>query len=378
MKFSNNLLSGLNRRPMGKKYRHPWQVIHLDLPLLIGLAILVCIGFIILYSAGNEHKSIVVSQLVHFGIACIFMLIVAQIPPWLLEKWAPWFYLISLALLFAVLITGHIAKGAERWLSIGGFRFQPSELMKLAIPMMLAWYFQRRDLHPNWLDLLVTGVLILVPALLVAKQPDLGTAIILVFSGACTLIFAGLSWRFIGGGIGLLMIGTPILWHFMKAYQKQRILTFLSPERDPLGTGYHIIQSKIAIGSGGFWGKGWLHGTQSHLHFLPEHTTDFIFAVSSEEFGFIGCFILLAIFIGITMRGLYISSQCPDNFSRLLAATLSLMFFISAFINMGMVSGILPVVGVPLPLISYSGTSMLTLLTSFGILMSLYGHRRLF
>jgi rod shape determining protein RodA len=378
MDINTTLSRTLNRRPLGRRYRHWWQLLHLDLPLLIGLLLLMGLSFIILYSASNQEMGMVLSQFAHFVLALIIMVIIAQIPPNLLERWAPWFYGISLFLLIIVLGLGHVAKGAQRWLGVGGFRFQPSELMKLAIPLMLAWYYQQKTLPPTTRDLGISALIILIPAALVAKQPDLGTAIILALSGGCMLLFAGIRRRVILSILAIMLVGAPLLWHFMKTYQRERVLTFLSPERNPLGAGYHIIQSKIAIGSGGFWGEGWLHGTQAHLHFLPEHATDFIFAVSSEEFGLFGCFLLLTAFTFISFRGFYIASQSMSTFSRLLAATLSLMFFLSAFINMGMVSGILPVVGLPLPLISYSGTSMLTLLASFGILMSLGGHQKLF
>jgi rod shape determining protein RodA len=378
MDFNNQLSRLLKRRPLGRQYRQLWQILHLDLPLLIALGVLVGLGFIVLYSASNQSLHMVISQFFHLLVAVVIMILVAQLPPWWLERWAPWFYGISLLLLLAVLGLGHIAKGAQRWLSIGGFRFQPSELMKLAIPMMLAWYYQQRRLPPSKRDLIISAAIILIPAVLVAKQPDLGTAIVLACAGGAILLFAGISWRLLLGLFGFILVATPVLWHFMKPYQQQRILTFFSPELDPRGAGYHIIQSKIAIGSGGFFGKGWLHGTQAHLHFLPEHATDFIFAVSSEEFGFIGCVLLIAAFVAITLRGLWIAGEANDTFSRLLAGSLALMFFISAFINMGMVTGIMPVVGLPLPLVSYSGTSMLTLLASFGILMSIHGHRRLF
>lgn len=378
MNINSTLSRTLKRRPLGKQYRYWWQLLHLDLPLLISLALLMLLSFIILYSASNQEIGVVISQLIHFILALGIMILIAQIPPNLLERWTPWFYGISLFLLFIVLGLGHVAKGAQRWLAIGGFRFQPSELMKLAIPMMLAWYYQQKSLPPTLKDLSISALITLIPAILVAKQPDLGTGIILALSGACILLFAGLRLRFIlGVFMGLLVTG-PLIWHFMKTYQRERVLTFLSPERNPLGAGYHIIQSKIAIGSGGFWGEGWLHGTQAHLHFLPEHATDFIFAVSSEEFGFWGCLLLLVFFTFITFRSFYIAAQSTSTFTRLLGASLALMFFLSAFINMGMVSGILPVVGLPLPLISYSGTSMLTLLASFGILMSIGGHRKLF
>jgi len=249
--------------------------------------------------------------------------------------------------------------------------------MRIAIPMMLAWYFSQKELPPTGKDLLISAAIIFIPAMITAKEPDLGSAIIIASGGLCVLLFAGIRWRVIFGLMILTSAAAPFIWHFMHGYQKQRVLTFLNPNRDPLGTGYHIIQSKIAIGSGGIFGKGWLHGTQSHLHFLPEHATDFIFAVSGEELGLIGCSILLLIYLLIVSRCLYIASQAQDTFTRLLAGGLSLLFFISVFVNMGMVTGILPVVGLPLPLISYGGSSMLTILASFGILMSIHGHKKL-
>lgn len=375
---TNRLQYTLGRRPIGKQYRRPWQVLHLDPLLLPALSALIIYGLFVLYSAGNEHRSLVISQVIHFIMAITVMIAVAQISPQWLMRWTPWFYALSLVLLFVVLLTGHAAKGAERWINLAGFRFQPSELAKLSIPMMLAWYYDRRHLPVTFSDLLISAAIILVPTAMVMKQPDLGTAIIIMLSGACILLFAGIHWRWIVGMIIAMIACLPLLWHFMHAYQRQRVLTFLSPERDPLGAGYHIIQSKIAIGSGGLMGKGWLHGTQSHLHFLPEHTTDFIFSVSAEEFGLIGACLLMLIYFLISCRGLYIASQAKRKFSRLLASSLSLIFFLAAFINMGMVSGILPVVGVPLPLVSYSGTSMMTLLAGFGIIMSIYGHQPLF
>ncbi|MEM9243763.1 MAG: rod shape-determining protein RodA [Pseudomonadota bacterium] len=378
MSLNANLQYLLRRRPLGKQYRSLWQVLHLDLALIISLSILIILGFFILYSAGNQHKSIIISQAIHLSMAIIVMVILAQISPNQLLRWTPLFYLLSLFLLFIVLLSGHTAKGAERWLNVAGFRFQPSELAKIAVPMMLAWYYNYRVLPPTLKDLVVSVAIIFIPALLVAKQPDLGTGIIIILSGACILLFAGILWRIIIGLFVMILAMLPVLWHVMKPYQKQRVFTFLSPERDPLGSGYHIIQSKIAIGSGGLWGKGWLHGTQAHLHFLPEHTTDFIFSVSAEEFGLLGSVILIALYLLITGRGLYIASQATNNFTRLLAASISLMFFLAAFINMAMVSGILPVVGVPLPLVSYSGTSLMTLLAGFGILMSIHGHKRLY
>ena len=353
------------------------QRFHIDLPLLSSLLALIVSGLIVLYSASNQNISMMLQQIIRLIIALIIMFIFAQIPPEKYRLWAPWLFLTGSLLLVTVLIIGHIGKGAQRWLDLGMFQLQPAEIMKLAIPLGLAWYLSVKPLPPSLKSTIVCSLMILFPALLTAKQPDLGTAIILVTAGACVLFLSGISWRLIITVISLVVICLPLGWHFMHTYQQQRVLTFLNPERDPLGAGYHIIQSKIAIGSGGLLGKGWLHGTQSHLHFLPEHATDFIFSVCSEEFGLIGIMVLIAIYLFISGRGLYISFQAQDNFTRLLAGSLSLSFFISMFINIGMVSGILPVVGVPLPLVSYGGSSMVTILASFGILMSIQTHRKL-
>ncbi|OGT32071.1 MAG: rod shape-determining protein RodA [Gammaproteobacteria bacterium RIFCSPHIGHO2_12_FULL_35_23] len=365
------------KREVGTRYRTFLQLLHVDLFLLITLLLVILFGFFILYSAGNEHIKIIIHQIMHILGALLVMLLLAQIPPWIYERWSPGFYAFSLITLLAVLIMGKMSLGAQRWLSLGIIRFQPSELMKLAIPMLLAWFFANRELPPKMKDIGTALLIIFIPAAITMKEPDLGSAIILIASGGCILLLAGLSWRLILSIIGLVIIATPFLWHFMHGYQKQRILTFLNPERDPLGAGYHIIQSKIAIGSGGFLGKGWLQGTQSHLHFLPEHTTDFIFAVSGEEFGFIGCTALLILYLIIVGRCLSIALKAQNTYTRLLAGSLGFLFFISVFINMGMVIGLLPVVGLPLPLVSYGGTSMITILASFGILMSIHGHKNL-
>jgi len=351
--------------------------LHLDLPLLIAMLALLLIGLVVLYSAGNQSLAIIDRQLIHILIASIIMFIVAQVPPTAWQRWAPWIYGFSLFFLIAVLIMGHIGKGAQRWLSLGGFRFQPAEFMKFAIPLLLAWYYNKIYLPLSLKSVLISALIIFVPVILTAKQPDLGTAILLLATGASVLFFAGLSVRFILS-MGLLFVtGLPLLWLVMHDYQRQRVLTFLNPERDPLGAGYHIIQSKIAIGSGGFFGRGWLNGTQSHLHFLPEHTTDFIFAVCSEEFGFTGNIILISLYMFIVMRGLYIAINAQDTFTRLLAGSITITFFLSFFINMGMVTGILPVVGLPLPLVSYGGSSLVTAMASFGMLMSIKTHRKL-
>ena len=281
-------------------------------------------------------------------------------------------------LLIATLIFGHTGKGAQRWLSLGVVKFQPSEVMKLAVPMMLAWFFNDKQLPPSLGTLFLASFMLIVPVGLTAIQPDLGTAIIIASCGAAVFVLAGISWRIIITLLIAAFFSLPVLWHFfMHDYQRERVLTFLSPERDPLGSGYHIIQSKIAIGSGGIFGKGWLNGTQSHLQFLPEHATDFIFAVCGEEFGLIGGISLVILFLILVLRGLRISTVGQDTFSRLLAGSISLMFFISFFVNIGMVSGILPVVGLPLPLVSYGGTSMVTIMAGFGIIMSVYTHRKL-
>ena len=353
------------------------QKLHIDLILLFGLMGLSMIGLFILYSAGNQGHGLLLRQGTRMLMAFTAMIVFAQVPPSKWRQWAPGLYIVGVVLLFAVLAIGVVGKGAQRWLDFGVIRFQPSEIMKLAIPLMLASYLNEKPLPPSYKILLFCSLLILIPVLMTAKQPDLGTALMLTCSGACVLLLAGISWRLIGG---LLLIATacaPILWSFMHDYQRQRVLTFLNPERDPLGNGYHIIQSKIAIGSGGLFGKGWLNGTQSHLDFLPEHSTDFIFAVFGEEYGLVGSILLLMVYLLIIGRGLYISSQAQDTFGRLLAGSLSLTFFFLIFVNIGMVTGILPVVGLPLPLISYGGTSMVTLMASFGLIMSVQTHRQL-
>ncbi|MBS0359127.1 MAG: rod shape-determining protein RodA [Proteobacteria bacterium] len=365
------------RRRTYFKYRNNWQRIHLDPFLLFSLLLLIGAGLTVLYSAANQNISLVLAQVARLGLAFVILLFFAQISPPRLKAWSPWLYVIGILLLVAVLIIGEIGKGAQRWLELGLFRFQPSEIMKLAVPLFLAWYLSDKPLPPTPKTLLVCGAIILVPTLLVAKQPDLGTALVLVIAGGSVLIFAGLSWRLILGCLILIGASTPILWHFLHDYQRQRVLTFLDPERDPLGNGYHIIQSKIAIGSGGIFGKGWLHGTQSHLDFLPEHTTDFIFAVNGEEFGLLGCIIVLIIYFVIFARIMLIAKDAQDTFSRLIASSVALIFFMSLFINIGMVIGILPVVGLPLPLFSYGGTSMVTLMAMFGIVMSIHTCRKL-
>lgn len=361
--------------PRSKKLR--WERLHLDPFLFFSLVILSLIGLTILYSASNASGAVIEKQGIRLILSFVLMCIFAQIPPTYYKRWAPWLYGITFVLLMAVLVIGKVDLGARRWISLGFMRFQPSEIMTMAMPIMLAWFLCDRPLPPTLSTILIAGILILLPALLIAKEPDLGTAIVVTAAGFFVLLLAGMRWRILGLLIAILVALSPFIWHFMHSYQKDRVLTFLNPERDPLGSGYHIIQSKIAIGSGGLFGKGYMQGTQSHLSFLPAHTTDFIFAVSGEELGLIGCIIILSVFLMIFSRCLYISLQAQDNFTRLLAGSLGLTFIISAFINLGMVTGILPVVGVPLPLISYGGSSMITLMINFGIIMSIHTHRRL-
>ena len=354
-----------------------WKLIHLDPPLLFSLVLLAIIGIFILYSASNESMPMVDKQLLRLGLSFVLLFLCAQIRPQRFFQWAPWLYGGSLALLLLVLVIGHVDMGARRWLGVGGFAFQPSELMKLALPMMLARYLSQQSLPPKFTSLVISLAILLAPTLLIAKEPDLGTAIIIACAGFSVLLFAGISWRLIASGFAALVASSPVIWHFMHGYQKQRVLTFLNPERNPLGAGYHIIQSKIAIGSGGIFGKGWLKGTQSHLSFLPAHATDFIFAVSGEELGLIGCSLIIIVFMLIFLRSLYISHKAQDNFARLLAGSLSLSFILSSFVNIGMVIGIIPVVGVPLPLISYGGSSMVITMIGFGMIMSIHTHRKL-
>jgi len=334
-------------------------------------------GLFVLYSASSHSPTTLESQVAHVGLAFLVMVVIAQIPPISLQRMAPWIYLLGLILLTFVLVVGHIGKGGQRWLNFGFMRFQPAELMKLAIPLLLAWYYHRINLPISLRSVVIAVPIIGIPAILTAKQPDLGTAILLAISGGSVLFLAGLSWRIIFSTFASIGLAIPFVWYLLYDYQRQRVLTFLNPERDPLGKGYHIIQSKIAIGSGGLFGKGWLNGTQSNLHFLPEHTTDFIFAVCGEEFGFVGSVILIILFMLIIARGMYVAMNAQDTFSRLLAGSITFTFFVSFFINMGMVTGILPVVGIPLPLTSYGGSSMVTIMASFGILMSIQTHRRL-
>lgn len=350
---------------------------HLDGPLLGGLLMICLLGLFVLYSAGGQNTELLVRQIVRLCVAFAVMLIVAQIPPGALRKWTPWFYLGGIVLLALVLFTGESGKGAQRWLSLGFMQFQPSEIMKLAVPMFAAWYLHERPLPPRVTAIGVVGTALVIPVLLIARQPDLGTAMLVAMSGVFVLLLAGLRTRALVAITATGLASIPILWHFLHEYQRRRVLTFLDPESDPLGAGYHIIQSKIAIGSGGIFGKGWLNGSQAQLEFLPERSTDFIFAVLGEEFGLLGLLLMLSLYLFVVGRGLYIAVNAQDTYLRLLAGSISLTFFVYVFVNTGMVTGLLPVVGVPLPLVSYGGTSMVTIMAGFGILMSMHTHRRL-
>lgn len=347
----------------------------LDLPLLTGLLLIMGIGLVVLYSASGEDWGVVIRQAIRLGVGLAVLLAVSVVPPYMLRRWTPWAYGVGLLLVAATWVFG-VGLGADRWLDFGFIRFQPSEIMKLAVPMMVAAWLHDRPLPPGPRDFIICAAILVVPALFIARQPDLGTALLVGVSGCFTLFLAGLRWRVI---IGLAVAGVaalPALWMVMKEYQRDRVRTFLNPESDPLGDGWNIIQSKIAVGSGGFSGKGWLNGTQSRLEFIPERHTDFILAVGSEEFGLVGVLALFALYLFVVGRGLYIASVARDTWSRLVVGSLSMTLFVYVMVNGGMVSGVLPVVGVPLPLISYGGTSAVTLLAGFGIMMSVWGNRR--
>ena len=350
---------------------------HIDSWTLSLLLILSGFGMVMLYSASGHDLGAVSAQAKRLGLGFVLMFLVAQAPPEWYRSGAGWLYGGTVLMLVLVLLLGDSAKGAQRWLDFGVMRFQPSELMKLAMPLAIAAYLHQRTLPPQIGSMLVSIVLIAVPTGLVMVQPDLGTSLLVVAAGGFALFFAGLRWRWILGAIAAVAATAPFLWMRLHDYQRGRILTLFNPERDPLGAGYHITQSKIAIGSGGTFGKGWLEGTQAKLDFLPEANTDFIFAVIAEELGLIGVVLLLLVYLAIVARGLLIALRAQDTFQRLLAAALTLKFFVYVFINIGMVIGVLPVVGVPLPLISYGGTSAVSLLVGFGMLMSIQTNRKL-
>jgi rod shape determining protein RodA len=352
--------------------------LHLDGPLFIALCLVAAIGSIVVFSASGQSLRMLEAQLVRFALGLAAMIMLAQIPPRLVRAVTPWAYLLGLILLFAVMLTGDIAMGAQRWLDLGIVRFQPSEMMKLAVPLACAWYLNERPLPPSMLSLLLLFAAIGVPTLLIAEQPDLGTALLVATGGGMVVLLAGLQLRYILGVFGLLVPAAVIAWQFLlHQYQKQRVLTFLDPQSDPLGSGYHIIQSQIAIGSGGVFGKGYLNGSQAQLEFLPERSTDFVFAVIGEEWGLIGLVTVIVLYMFVVGRALYLAATAQDTFARLAAGSLACTFCVYVFVNSGMVTGLLPVVGVPLPLVSYGGTSMVTLMAGFGILMSLCAKRKL-
>ena len=357
--------------------RRIMDALRLDPVMLSLLLTLAGFGCLVLYSASGADTSSVLRQVTRIVMAMLLMIGIANIPLRVIRNFSIWLYLGGVALLVAVMFFGEVGKGAQRWLNLGFIRFQPSEILKLAVPMIVAAYLANRVLPVGLKELLVSAVIVAVPVLLIARQPDLGTAILVGSAGFFVLFLAGVRWRvMISLGV-LLSLMAPLMWKFaLHDYQRKRILTLLDPESDPLGSGYHIIQSKIAIGSGGVYGKGWLNGTQSQLDFIPERSTDFIFSVFGEEFGFLGSVVLLLIYLAIIFRGLYIAAHSTETYGRLLAGALSLTFFVYLFVNTGMVAGMLPVVGVPLPLISYGGTSMVTLMMGFGLIMSIRSAKR--
>ncbi len=349
---------------------------HLDVVLLGLLLVVMLIGLVTLYSATGGEVDAVMRQSLRLGAGSLLMLLLARLHPATLGRWSPGLYALSVLLLLAVEFFGE-GKGATRWLDLGIVRFQPSELAKLAVPLYVAWFLCDRSLPPRALRVAGALILIAIPVMLVERQPDLGTAALIGFAGLSVIFMSGLAWRLIACASVIGLIAAPLLWFSMHDYQRQRVLTFLDPSADPLGAGYHIIQSTIAVGSGGVLGKGWMRGTQSQLDFIPERHTDFVFAVFCEEFGLIGVFILTIVYALIIARGLHIALHAQENFGRILAASIACTFFVYVFVNMGMVVGRLPVVGVPLPLVSYGGTSLVILLAGFGILMSIHTHRRM-
>ena len=377
MSFFYQLNSIVYKRRHSFAYKGFWDKLHIDYPLLFAVFTLLVFGLFVLFSATNGNLTKISSQLVRIGIGILMMVAIAQVHPKQFKRWTPVLFWSGIALLVLVKLTGYVGKGAQRWIDIGIFKFQPSEIMKYAVPMMISLQLSKRPLPPSFTYCSLVSILIFIPCILIFKQPDLGTAILILFSGATCFILAGLSSKQIALTTISGILTAPILWQFLHDYQKSRILTFLNPERDPLGSGYHIIQSKIAIGSGGLLGKGWLNGSQSHLEYLPESSTDFIFALSAEEFGLVGSMLIIGLFAFITCRILYLSQHNSDTYSRLLSGTLGITLFLYVLINIGMVSGIFPVVGIPLPLISYGGTSMLTVMVCFGIIMSMNSHRKL-
>ncbi|MBS0848634.1 peptidoglycan glycosyltransferase MrdB [Citrobacter sp. JGM124] len=358
--------------------RSIWDKVHLDPTLLVTIVALLVFSALVVWSASGQDMGMMERKLGQIGIGFVVMLVMAQIPPRVYEGWAPYLYIICIILLVAVDAFGAISKGAQRWLDLGIIRFQPSEIAKIAVPLMVARFINRDVCPPSLKNTGIALILIFMPTLLVAAQPDLGTSILVASSGLFVLFLSGLSWRLILIAVLLLAAFIPLLWFFlMHDYQRSRVMMLLDPETDPLGAGYHIIQSKIAIGSGGLRGKGWLHGTQSQLEFLPERHTDFIFAVLAEELGLLGVMVLLALYLLLIARGLFIAAYAQTTFGRVMVGGLMLILFVYVFVNIGMVSGILPVVGVPLPLVSYGGSALIVLMAGFGIVMSIHTHRKM-
>jgi rod shape determining protein RodA len=358
-----------------------WQKVRSHIMVFDGglaliLSLIMGLGLVTLYSAGFDFPGRVEDQLRNLAISFVVMWVIANIPPQTMMRFAVPLYTFGIALLIAVAAFGLIKKGARRWIDIGVV-VQPSELMKIATPLMLAWYFQQREGVLQWKDFIVASVILLIPVVLIAKQPDLGTALLVVAAGFAVIFFAGLSWKILAGLFVGGLVSLPIAWPMLHGYQRDRVMTMLDPSLDPLGKGFHIIQSTIAVGSGGVTGKGWLKGTQAHLEFIPERTTDFILAVFSEEFGFIGNSVLVILYLTLIVRALMIAANAPTLFARLISGSMAMIFFTYAFVNMGMISGILPVVGVPLPFMSYGGTALVTLGMAAGILMSVQRNRKL-
>ncbi len=356
----------------------PLQRLHIDGILLLLLLVLAAVSLFVLYSASGKNLDLLIKQASSFGLGLAAMLVIAQLEPRFMARWVPFAYVVGVGLLVVVDVMGHNAMGATRWIYIPGvIRFQPAEFMKIIMPATIAWYLASRSLPPGLKHTSISLLLIVIPFVLILRQPDLGTSLLILASGAFVLFIAGLRWRWIIGAVAAVVPIAVFMWYFvMHQYQKQRVLTFLDPESDPLGSGWNIIQSKAAIGSGGVYGKGWLLGTQSHLDFLPESHTDFIIAVLSEEFGLVGVCLLLLLYLLLIARGTVITLQAQTLFGKLLAGSMTLTFFVYVFVNIGMVSGLLPVVGVPLPFISYGGTSLVTLLSGFGVLMAIHTHRK--
>lgn len=353
------------------------QRLHLDKTLFYALLALAAISLFVVYSGSAKDLDATLGHLLRLALGFTVLVVVAQIRPEFLERWSPYIFVAGMLLLIAVLVVGVIGKGAQRWLNLGFFQFQPSEIMKLAVPMMLAWFLARGNLPPTLPKLILGFLIMAVPAFMIFKQPDLGTALLVFGAGTFVLFLGGMRWRVIITLLAAIAIAAPFAWNHLHDYQRQRVLTLFDPEADPLGTGYHTIQAMIAVGSGGIYGKGWLNSSQAHLDYLPESSTDFIFAVYAEEFGLLGSLLMLSIYTIIVARGLLIAYLAKDTYTRLLAGSLSLTFFLYFFVNMGMVTGILPIVGVPLPVMSYGGTSIVTIMAAFGIIMSIQTHRKI-